>query len=193
MSSSISPVNITAAALIIQFSLVLIFTFGAIFIRAEGQHYVFKDPTSGGFWGIILGFALVTIGLLFFSDEFSNVWKPLFGEIYFGGINWSTALLLIFTLDIVWVSVMVGMTGGSTVSAFSPIYFMLPALAIFLRESLSRIIFYLLLVIILFTWNFLFKGRYYDEDRNFPGLAHWIVSIASLVLTTFIGYVTRPR
>jgi hypothetical protein len=193
LGQPVSPVNITAAALIIQFSLAVIFALGAIFLRAERQHYIFRDSTSSGFSGIILAFSLVTIGLLFFTDEFSSVWKPLFQGIDFSGFNWSIALLLVFIFNIAWVTIMVAMSGGSTISAFSPLYFILPALAIFLRESLLRIIIYLAITCAFFTWNFSLKIAEFDDKRSFPRLAFWLVSIASLILTTLIGYVTRPR
>lgn len=195
MIQSVSPVNIIAAAVIIQFSLMLIFAFCAIFLRGKRKRFMTEpEPTTyWGFSGIVLAFSLMTIGLLVFSDEFSNVWKPLFGEFNFRGIEWSKAFFLIFTLDIVWVSIMVGMTGGSAVSALSPIYFILPALAIFLRESLSSILIYLILIIASFSWNLTFNLGDYDEDRSSPRLAYWIVSVASVILTTCIGYLTRPR
>ena len=117
----------------------------------------------------------------------ASVWGNLF--------QWHSLVyssLVAFILDIAWVSIMVRMTGGSTVSAYSPIYFMLPPLAIFLRESQFHIIVYLFVVILSFSWNLSLKGWEYDHERSFPRLAYWVVSIISLLLTTFIGYITRP-
>lgn len=195
MAQIVSPVNIVAAALIIQFSLMLIFAFSALFLGAKRKHYMGEpEPaTYRGLSGIVLLFSLATIGLLFFSDEFSNVWKPLFQDFDFSGIKWSHALFSIFILDIVWVSIMVGKTGGSVVSACSPIYFILPALAIFLRETSFRIIIYAFLVILSYTWNLIYNFRDYDENKDSSKLAYWGVSVASLILTTLIGYLTRPK
>jgi hypothetical protein len=196
MAQSVSPVNVVAAAFIIQFSLMLIFAFSALFLGAQRKHYMGEpEPTTDrGLSRTVLVFSLVTIGLLFFSDGLSNVWKPLFQKFDFSGIKWSRVLFLIFILEIVWVSIMVWKTGGSVVSACSPIYFILPALAIFLRESSSRIIIYLFLVILSYSWNLM---RYtfgdYDQNKGSSKLAYWVVSVASLIVTSFIGYLTRPK
>lgn len=196
MVQSVSPVNIVAAAFIIQFSLMLIFAFSALFFGAQRKHYMgdTEPTTDRELSRTVLVLSLVTIGLLVFSDEFSNVWKPLFRDFAFSGIKWSQALFLIFILDIVWVSIMVWKTGGSVVSACSPIYFILPALAIFLRESSSHIIIYVFLVILSYSWNLM---RYtfgdYDQNKGSSKLAYFVVSVASLILTTFIGYLTRPK
>jgi hypothetical protein len=98
--------------------------------------------------------ALVTIGLLVFSDEYSGTWRPLFGEALNAGVPWSAALLLVFLLDIGWVSILVVATGGSVISPFGSLFFLVPPLAIFLRESLGRIVLYLALVTVSFTINF---------------------------------------
>ena len=71
-----------------------------------------------------------------------------------------------------------------------PIYFILPALSIFLREGLSLILLYLALVSILFTINmFVFD---YNRDEGSKKIALWFVSIACIGLATYIGYITRP-
>lgn len=195
MKEAVSPINITAAALITQFSIIIIMFVGATILRG-GEKYLpfYRDVPRSSFFGwLILTFALVTIGGLIFSDEFSSFWKPLFGTIAFPTIQWSVALLIMFTLNIICVSILVRGTGGSFVSPFSPIYFILPALAIFLREGMGRIIIYLMLVSIMFTLNLKYRDRLAEEvggkSRSF---AYWLVSILCFILATFIGYVTRP-
>jgi hypothetical protein len=97
MNTQITPVNITAAALITQFSIIIILYIGLIILRKDDEpKSIFLKKPDSSFFLILLGFALITIGCLVFSDEFSNVWKPLFREITFGGINWSTALIIVF-------------------------------------------------------------------------------------------------
>jgi hypothetical protein len=128
---------------------------------------------------------------LLFSDEFSIVWKPLFGGTTLPVIQWSNALFIMFTMNIICVTIIVSRTGGSRYSSFSPIYFILPALAIFLREPIGRIVLYTLFVSILFTWNVV---RYFESDEvGRDSLAYWFVAIACLILATFIGYITRPQ
>ena len=138
------------------------------------------------------------MGTLVFSDEFSSFWKPLFGSSGFYIMGWSTALLLVLSFDIVYTCVIVGQTGGSAASAFTPLYFILPPLAIFLRETPRRILFYTVLVAVLFSVNLVITFKEQEisedhEDRRAPTLAYWFVSIASFSLATLVGYVTRPR
>jgi hypothetical protein len=64
-----------------------------------------------------------------------------------------------FTLDVLCVNFMVLGSGGARASPFSPIYFILPALAIFLRESPTRIWFYLILVLVVFSLTFIPRSR----------------------------------
>lgn len=192
MNQSISPINITAAALITQFSIILILFIGAIILNKwEGfvPFYAMKQDFSKFAW-IILALALITIGCLVFSDEFSTTWTPLFGSLSFHAISWSTAILIMFVMNIICVTIMVSHTGGSRFSPFIPIYFMLPALAIFLREPLSRIILHLIFISIVFTWNFS-QNKDVDSNSSAPSFAYWFISIACFVLSTFIGYVTR--
>ncbi|MEK7397732.1 MAG: hypothetical protein AAB116_12445 [Candidatus Poribacteria bacterium] len=188
MDSSIAPLNITAAVLITQFSIVVIISIGAAILKS-GDRY---SPISGFSW-VILFFALPTIGLLAFSDQLSDMWLPLFGNISFSGISWSIALLVMFIADTLLVTYMVYNTGGSEKSPFNAVLFMLPALAIFLRESGLRIVVYLVLVGISFSFNlyiYAFDSEWVDERRK-P--ANLFVSLLTFVLITFIGYVTRPK
>ncbi len=59
--------------------------------------------------------------------------------------------MLMFILNIICVTILVFLTGGGSESVFSPIYFIVPALAIFLREPLGRVITYLIAVSLAFT------------------------------------------
>ena len=192
MHEAITPANITGAAFITQLSLVVI-----MFICAGalswGNKYAPGEYFSATFIMInIITLMLITFGCLAFSDEFSPIWKPLFGGVMMPLFKWSTALFIMFTLDIICVFIMVAVTGGSQMSGFSPIYFILPALAIFLRESLGRIILYVILISILFSFN-LIKSRRVDNVGGRMGRpAYWFVSIACFGLATFIGYITRP-
>lgn len=195
MPEPVTPVNISAAALIAQFCILIIMSVSAAIARISDEiNWNDASEISAVFAWIILFFALVTMGCLVFSDEFAVIWKPLFGTLEFPAIPWSTALLIVFTLDIICVTILVAMTGGSRLSAFSPIFFILPSLAIFLRESLGRILFYLVLVAVSFSVTGLRGSTWvtHEESRQ-RWLSYWFVSIACLGLATFIGYITRPR
>jgi hypothetical protein len=189
----INPINITAAALITQLLLIIIMFVGAIIIR-NSSNRVHSEPIwnlSGMPWKIIT-LSLITISCLAFSEEFTNIWKPLFGSSTFFSIKSSNAVLIMFLTDILWVSILVGGTGGSQKSPFSPIFFILPALAIFLRESFTRIIIYSIMISFFFLIGIV-TSLIKDEEppRRFTG-AYAFVSIACFILTTYVAYITRP-
>jgi hypothetical protein len=109
------------------------------------------------------------------------------------GIPWSIALGIVFIVDIVWITVLVSKTGGSQTSPFGPVYFLLPALAIFLREPVPRVVFYVIVIGIAFTINVFSiteSGEARGGARRIP--AYIFVSLACLVLGAYIGTVTRP-
>ena len=200
MADGVGPANITAAAMATQFFILVIVFVGTLLVRSTEPRvsiYVGAKGVRDHLW-FQLVFALITMGTLVFSDQFSTFWRPLFGSSTFHVIGWSTALLVVFAFDIVYACVIVGQTGGSAASPFTPLYFILPPLAIFLRQSPARILFYTVLVGLLFSINLvvLFQGQEVEDEqeaRKPPTFAYWFVSIASFSLATFIGYVTRPR
>ncbi|MCX5800893.1 MAG: hypothetical protein NTX17_05840 [Candidatus Eisenbacteria bacterium] len=196
MHEVIGPVNLVAAALITQLSLAAI-VFLAVLVLQSGDLPVTvsqRPARSVGLHLVTLAAALITVGLLVFSDEYSTIWRPLFGTSSHSGVPWSWALFFVFLLNILWITVLVVTTGGSESSPFGPIYFLLPALAIFLREPLHRAGLYLLLIVVSFTLNFFIasdKGKARGGRRR--PYAYWFVSVACFALATFVGYVTRPR
>lgn len=200
MTDGVSAANITAAAMTTQFCILVIVFVGTLFVRSTEPRisvYVGTKGVRDHLWFQFI-FALITIGTLVFSDEFSSFWKPLFGGSSFYIMGWSTALLVVLSFDIIYTFVIVGQTGGSNASPFTPLYFILPPLAIFLRETPRRIVFYTVLVAALFSVNLIvtFSEQEMLEDqaaRRAPTLAYWFVSIASFILATVVGYVTRPR
>lgn len=194
MGQTITAVNIAAAALITQFSIGCILFVGAFILRgAKEAGPVGNARTMGQSmpW-IVLAFSFLTIGALFFSDPYSSLWKPLLGDLGAPSIGSARALFIAFTADILVVFWLACLSGGAD-SPFIPIFFIQPALAIFLREGLGRVVWYVILISILFTVGCssrLIFGRNYS---NRGSVAYWFVSIACFVLSTFVGYVTRPR
>jgi hypothetical protein len=190
--STITPANIMAAAFIAQIAIWVIMFVGASML-------VFDDHGTGSSfapWAILTCFLLTTMFLVF-TNELSNLWRPLFPGTTFTGIPLGTALALMFVTDAILVMFLVAITGGSHPSPFTPIYFLLPVLAIFLRESPSKVLFYTALVSIFFSINIgagahiIGPGGDYGDRRRRS--AYWVVSIASFALATWIGLITRPR
>jgi hypothetical protein len=122
------------------------------------------------------------------------IWLPLFNqEEWRSPITWSHALLITFVLDILVGTYFVFGTGGSRESPFQALYFLIPTLAVFLREPVSRVVFYVTLVAIAYSVTSLIANDNHDEARDTrQNLAHWFVSVASFVAAAVIGLLTRP-
>jgi hypothetical protein len=193
MDGTVRPVNVVVAATMTQILLIVVLVIGAA-ILSRGERTSLGGYSVRFSWFILLLF-LVTMGALVFSQELTPIWQPLFGGVVFPSLPSAAALFLMFTLDILCVAALVWMTGGSQRSAFSAIFFILPALAIFLRQSLWLLVVYVTLVGGLFsvTLGTSEHNRLYVQRNQMHPLAYWFVAISCLALTTFVGYVTRPR
>jgi len=134
MHSGLTPTNITGAALIAQFCILLILGLGSAIIAMGMENRITTTP-------FIFMLALFSFGVLFFSDEFSKLWTPLFVGTNFTGLKWSTAILLVFLANMFVASILIRFTGGSMVSPFTPIYFMLPRWPYFFESQLSEFTF----------------------------------------------------
>jgi len=178
-----------------QFCLCCVAAVGAFWVhhREKMESRFWENPQGVGRYAwILLTFALVTMGLLIFSDQFWAFWRPLSADVRIIAVTWSTALLWVFVSDIVCSAVLVYLTGGSYGSPFTPVYFILPAMAFFLRESPRRIVFYVFGIAIVFSLGLNYKEG--GRNRNSPPEgAYWFVSVSCLFLSALIGYLTRPH
>jgi len=189
LGNNITGVNVAAAALITQFSIGCILSIAAFILRREQEAKPFwEEQLFDSLPWIVLAFTLFTTGLLFFSEPYSSLWKPLFGDVGVLSIRYSLALLLTFLVDVGAIFWLSSLTGGAY-SPFTPVFFILPALAIFLREGFGHVVLYVVLICAFFTWGLFQETPPASRHR----LAYWIVSIGSFVLATVVGYVTRPR
>lgn len=189
--------TLTAAFLITQFVLLLIVYLGIVVLRyGEDSLSRFSDnlrPATRNLPSLVLGFALITLACLAFSQDFVQLSKPVFGDITFPAFARDDAFLIVFLLNIVGAGLLMGITGGSKDSPFSAVLFALPALSIFLREDPSRFLFYTGLAVILFL---LFRGpgsigKAVLENPRLQ-LSFQVVTLGCLALSTLVGYATRP-
>ncbi len=105
MTGGVGPASITAAAMATQFFILVIVFVGTFLVRSSEPKvsvYVGTKGVRDHLW-FQLVFALITMGTLLFSDEFSGFWQPLFGNSAFHIMGWSTALLLVISFDIIYV------------------------------------------------------------------------------------------
>lgn len=187
--------------MIAQVSMLGIMSIGAYLIRhtIDNPRHTGRPRFLTSPW--ILALALLSVGMLVTSDAFSGVWAPLLNYPVGSLMSWSTALFWVFILDIVVQTILVVGTGGGRDSPFQPIYFLLPTLAIFLHEPDGRVVTYLALVAVSFSISMAYmspismvQAMEMDRDEEFRWRrAYWFVSLASFVLATSIGLMTRQQ
>jgi hypothetical protein len=188
--TKISPGTIIAAAFITQIAVLLIVLLGSIFRPSgEDEDRSWRRPSNpnGPIFGYLSGASIITLLILGMSDAFIAIWLPITRDVQLGGIPWETAILWVWILDILLLGLLVDYTGGCRTSPFTSLFFVFPTIALFLHESGLRLIIYTSLVVILFTINIL-KSREEDPPSI---LSFWLVSVASFVLTTTTGFITR--
>ncbi len=192
-----TALNLTSAFFVTQFLLLVIVFAGVLVLRAgEGSFSAFSENprlATKHFPSFLLGFALVTLACLVFSQDFVLLSKPVFGDIEFPALSRSDAFLIVFTLNIFGAGVLMHATGGAKESPFAAVLFALPALAIFLREPPSRYFAYTGFAVVLFLA--------FQRPRGFGAAvlenprhqtAFNVVTLGVLALSTLVGYVTRP-
>ncbi len=188
---SIQPLNVAAATLLVQVLLLTILGTGGRLYRARlwnvpPGHY---DGPPGALRTTPLTFlTLVSFTLLLLTDDLYGIWSPLFHGVGISTFTSSTAILLVYLLNLWAVGYLMFKTGGSRSSPFTSVLFTVPALAIFLRMP---------------PWAFMtiavFSGLIYlvllapHLSRTQPSQAPAaFLNIACLVLAMLTGYVTRP-
>ena len=126
----LQPVNVTGAIIVVQLCLLIIISLG-IFLNTERVARRSKQRSYGA--TIILAvFSLLAISM---SADFYAIWSPILGDVSLPTIARSNAFAWVFTLDIVFVFALIFWTGGTMASPFTSVLFLIPALAIFLRET----------------------------------------------------------
>ena len=192
-----SALNLTTALLITQFVLLAIVFVGILFLRAgENALSPFSDnprPATKQFPSFLLGFALVTLACIAFSQDFVLLSRPVFGDLEFPSLAQSDAFLVVFTLNIFGAGLLMNVTGGAKDSPFAAVLFALPALAIFLREPPGRYFTYTAFAVVLFLAFQKPRGLGAAVVQNSKHQATFnFVTLGVLALSTLVGYVTRP-
>ena len=181
--------ELTAAALVTQFALLLITAIGIGLLAERARP-----------WQLFVYFVLYTLGVLIFSNDIMSRVGGLLGGVNLSGISYAAGVRFMFVADVIAVSVFVRITGGTRSSPFTPILFIIPALAIFLKENFVWVAVYTALTL----GGFAGGSRYTLEDNRFWDSSDWAheerrrqrmafvaVGSACLVLGTVVGFLTR--
>ncbi|MES2365127.1 MAG: hypothetical protein V4563_04480 [Pseudomonadota bacterium] len=188
-------INLTNAFVVTQFFL-LVITFVGIAVLQRGENQLTRMPgtprPASQLFYPVFGFALVTVGILVFTQDVLLFSRPVFGDLDVPGIGKSTAFLLVFVFDLLGAAILIKVTGGSGESPFSAILFTLPALSIFLREPPSRFFGYTIGAALLFLLVQSSDERgIFSNNPKYKNAFVW-VTLMILALSTLVGYATRP-
>jgi len=197
----VQPLNIIAAALLTKVLVIFTLFLGAGILGDTGyglSMWIKKknDPLKLqiiAFPRMIIFTTVLTLGALVVSDEFVTAWRPLIGSTTFSvGLKTPTAISFMFFADIVLVAYLVWRSQGSRRSPFSPVFFILPAIAVFLREPLNHLILYFGLVILFFSLLMICEELPDSSELDGPiAWSYWAVSFLSFVVTAALAILTH--
>jgi hypothetical protein len=202
---AVKSINVAGATIVVQTCMLFIVTLGVVCAPSVWGRRQLRKSTS---YFVTLLLALVSVLIVAFTKDFFEVWSPILGDLKVPTISSSTGLLMVFAFDIAVVTILMLGTGGSKDSPFTSVLFMLPALAIFLREPPHRFLSYALAVVLAYAFGLHFAwanssvvGHSVDGEFRVPSdvraagsssFAHGVVNIACLGVAMLTGYITRP-
>lgn len=192
---SIQPLNVAAATLLVQVLLLAILGTAGRLYRARLNGI--PPATTSNLYELPPGLlrttpltflALSSFTLLLLTDDLYGIWSPLFQGVGITTFKSSTAILLVYLLNLWAIGYLMFQTGGSQSSPFTSALFTIPALAIFLRMPpwafMTVALFSGLIYLVLLALPF---GR--PQPSRAPTA---FLNIACLALAMLTGYVTRP-
>ena len=167
MNTSIAPLNVAAATLLIQIIFISILTITTcIYLKTQPQRRVntglvgqapsgHRKTTQNPTHIPTLVLALASITALLISDDFYVIWSPIFQGVEINTLSASNAIYSVFIFDLILVSYLIYASGGAKSSPFLTAIFTLPALGIFLRLSPTAFITFALLATVLYLVLFI--------------------------------------
>jgi hypothetical protein len=181
--------SITSAALLAQFCLFLIAVIGLGLRRhlslTEGQ----IPQTQPWAWVILL--AILGLGPLILSRDMTELGRSVMGGRSLALFQPATAVGIATSSNILLLAILVARTGGSRDSPFTSALLLIPTFAIFLWQSYVAVTIDVVLVALLIIFT---AGRTptIRSEEHFEGRISflWVV-LSTLVLATFISYITR--
>jgi hypothetical protein len=190
---TVQALNVTAATLLIQLLLSGMLSVASALIP-KPEYQVRESPLPRQ--SVILFFTLITFAVLLASADMYSVWRPLFPGVELNIMSSSTATLIVFSVDIALMVFLMGSASNGGENPFSAGLLMVPALAIFLRESPARFISYAVvagLAYCIITRAASVRQRTVETAMQGKSTNSAIfMTIACLALTMFTGYITRP-
>lgn len=191
MDQVLKPVNIAGSLLVVQVFLLVIITLGLIFNSSYGR----RDKTNESLY-LIVFFAILSMAFVSLTADYYPVWSPILGDITLPTIERRNAFTFVFAMDLSVLYFLILNTGGSNYSPFTSMLFLIPTLAIFLREPPIIFISYSFVAYGIFLRTFSTNDNSrilsYGNYKPVSDLSHKFVNGSCLALGIIIGYITRP-
>lgn len=198
------PVGLVGATLLVQLGILFL-----IFLTNRVLPFGGAVPIQTKCDKAVLVLSLVTVSCVIFSDDLYKLSAPMFGDLVpISGISRGTTFAVLFVADLVVVFRLIHVTGGSKSSPFTTLLFLIPTLAIFLREPPSRFLIYGLVAGFLYLFGLVVERRgrheiYIGSSRSqsvneeyalikTDTPAHAMINMGCLLIGLVTGYVTRP-
>ena len=201
MIQSIRPATIASASIVIQICL-LIIAYGALGLLSMSKSFGVQARSS---YSTLVVWLLMALVLLVMGEDLYATWGSILGQVTLPTVPRNYTFLAVFVLDIVFLTILVLRTGGTRNSPFTSVLFLLPALAIFLREPAWRFLSYAVVVGMIYAMLLRTRIQQYDErlyrasfedsekrDLLYADRAAVWTNLTCLALATLIGYITRP-
>ncbi len=198
----IASATLSGALIVIQLCLL---TIAYVAIGILSRSLSGRISTAGSHSTLVL-WLLLTIVMIVMNEDLYAQWSPILGNVALPSIPTSSAFMAVFILDLTFITVLIYRTGGAKASPFTSLLFLLPTLAIFLREPANRFLTYAFLVGSIYaimlrvgslvsthpSQNQAFAVPARDEEQVHDWATRW-TNITCLALATLIGYITRPQ
>lgn len=98
-------------------------------------------------------------------------------------------------MNIGCITILVLTSGGGRLSPFTPLYGVMPVIAIFLREPIYWTVLYVAGCIVAFSLSMLIGtvSDHSEHGKRRDPVAFWFVTVSTIALAALIGIVTSPR
>jgi hypothetical protein len=196
-SEAIQPLNVAGATIIIQLLILggIAIASNLVNTSSDRYHAIYFGRSEVNYWQMIslplfIVFIVSIIVLMLSDTMYGLVWGPFFQGIGLNTISTNTSVSIVFVTDLILISHLIYITGGSDESPYTSMLLTIPALAIFLRLSSSTFIY--LAVFSSFIYLLLLWISKSSNSHVKTVSARAFINIFCLFLSMLTGYITKP-
>lgn len=195
--ASIQPINVVGATLLVQLLLISILGVGGRMLQSRRTNgldrleiLAIEQQPATVLKSTPLTFLVISsFTFLLLSEDLYGLWSPLFPGLEIRVVvKTSTAIFVVYLLNLLAIAQMMYSTGGSSSSPFLSALFTIPALAIFLRLPPWAFITIAVLSAVIYA-VLLAPGL---ERKQASQSSAAFMNLSCLALAMLTGYVTRP-